>query len=246
MKINISKEGIIEYYSNRIGYIKNNLAVVDVMFKKNEVEDYLTEKNGIPIEWRDNIYSALISGNRLEDTVLARNCRIYQLKPETDVCMKFIGYDELKHKGYGEPNISNYNKVFDGNVGTEVLDDIFVYFQNVSDKDDFDGHRMMISDVIEIYDDLSSEFYYVDKHNMVRLSGFEPQISPVREESQKSEKVIEEPEKMVFEEVTDTKTEVESVAEIKTAESDTQTDIRQEEPSCEPEEFRVETFTITM
>jgi len=246
MKINISKEGIIEYYSNRIGYIKNNLAIVDVMFKKNEVEDYLTEQNGIPIEWRDNIYSALISGNRPEDTVLARNCRIYQLKSEADVCMKFIGYDELKNKGYGEPNVSNYNKVFEGNVGTEVLDDIFLYFQNVSDKDDFDGHRMMISDVIEIYDELSSEFYYVDKHNMVRLSSFEPQISPTEKEIQKTEEVIEEPEKMVYETNIDTKIEVKSMSETETAEPDTQTDISEEEPSCEPEEFRVETFTITM
>ena len=245
MKINISKEGIIEYYSNRIGYIKNNLAIVDEMFKKDEVEDYLTEQNGISIEWRSNVYSALISGKRPEDTVLARNCRIYQLKPEADVCMKFIGYDELKNKGYGEPNILNYNKVFDGNVGTEVLDDIFVYFQNISGKEGFDGHRMMISDVIEIYDELSSEFYYVDKHDMVRLSAFEPQISPTREEREKVVEVIEQSENAGFEKITDTETEVKAAEEIETAEADTQQDVR-EEPSCESEEFRVETFTITM
>ena len=245
MKINISKEGIIEYYSNRIGYIKNNLAIIDVMFKKNEVEDYLTEQNGIPIEWRSNIYSALINGNSQTEVTPARNCRIYQLKPEIDICMKFIGYDELKNKGYGEPDISNYRMVFDGNAGTEILDDIFVCFQNILDKGDFDGHRMMISDVIELYDDTSSEFYYVDKYKMVRLSGFEPQISHVREDTQKDEKVIEEHVKTVLEDNIGTKNETESEVKKESAEEQPEKTI-EKEPSYEPQEFRVETFTITM
>ena len=57
--------------------------------------------------------------------------------------------------------------------------------------------------------------------------------------------VIEQSENAGFEKITDTETEVKAAEEIETAEADTQQDVR-EEPSCESEEFRVETFTITM
>ena len=78
------------------------------------------------------------------------------------------------------------------------------------------------------------------------VAGYTPQLEKLlKEEEQKAEDVIEEPEKMDFEGITDTKTVEESVAEIKTAETGIQSDVK-EEPSCEPEEFRVETFTITM
>lgn len=44
-------------------------------------------------------------------------CRIHQLKPEVDVMMKFIGYDELLER-FGEPNQENYRVVYDGQLET--------------------------------------------------------------------------------------------------------------------------------
>ena len=40
MKISITKDGIIEYYGNQVGYVKDNKAVVDVMFQKDEVAEF--------------------------------------------------------------------------------------------------------------------------------------------------------------------------------------------------------------
>ena len=127
MKISITKDGIIEYYSNQVGYVKDNKAVVDEMFKRDEITEFLTQKNGIAVEWKNDVYNNLLKGN-IEETVISKNCRIYQLKPETDLRMRFVGYNDLKEKGFDEPNVSNYRVVFDGNLGTEVLEYIYNIF----------------------------------------------------------------------------------------------------------------------
>ena len=46
MKINITTSGIIEYYGNQVGFVKDNKAVVDVMFQREEIAEFLTQKNG--------------------------------------------------------------------------------------------------------------------------------------------------------------------------------------------------------
>ena len=45
--INITKEGILEYYGNRVGYVKNDTAFVDEMFKKADIADFLGKENGL-------------------------------------------------------------------------------------------------------------------------------------------------------------------------------------------------------
>ena len=61
--INITKEGILQYYGNRVGYVKNGTAVVDVMFKKPDINDFLTKENGFNVEWQKDIYDRLIKGD---------------------------------------------------------------------------------------------------------------------------------------------------------------------------------------
>lgn len=192
MKINISTSGIIEYYGNQVGYVKDNKAVVDVMFQREEIAEFLTQKNGISVEWKDDVYGNLLKGN-IEETVTSKNCRIYQLKPETDLRMRFVGYNDLMEKGFGEPNVSNYRVVFDGNVGTEVLESIYDKFDGPDEVEGFDATGIFISDVIELYDDESSEFYYINPSGFLKLESFtEPKIEQKQTETVKPEKVIEE------------------------------------------------------
>lgn len=192
MKISISKDGIIEYYGNQVGYVKDNKAVVDVMFQREEIAEFLTQKNGIPVEWKSDVYDNLLKGN-IEETSLSKNCRIYQLKPETDLRMRFVGYNDLKEKGFDEPNVENYRVVFDGNVGTEVPEEIYDIFDGPDEVEGLDATGVFISDVIELYDDESSEFYYINPSGFVKLNSFtEPKNELKQTETVKEEKVITE------------------------------------------------------
>lgn len=166
--ISISKDGIIEYYGNRAGYIRNHIAVVDEMFKRPEVEQYLKQENGIDIVWKNGVYDRLIKGD-IENSSVLKRCRIHQLKPNVDMRMKFIGYDELKQRGFGAPDMSNYRIVYDGDVKTNDLEEIYITFNQPELPDNYIGYSMSKSDVIELYDEGGSEFYYVDSIGFVKL-----------------------------------------------------------------------------
>lgn len=220
MKINITRDGIVECYGNRAGYIKEKTAIVDAMFKRDEVEQYLLQENGFAVIWKDGVFDNLLQG-KIEDCFMLKFCRIYQLKPEVDLRMKYISYKELKSKGFGEPNITNYRVVFDGNIGTNNLEEIFAKLNQLPFPDGYDGYAMSKSDIIELYDDSGSDFYYADSIGFIKLD-----VHTI--EKNREIKKWEIP-----------TTENETVSP-KTGKS-----ILQAEASAE-EEFQVETFKISM
>lgn len=156
----IDDENIILYYGNKAGYIKENQAVVDVIFQHKTLIDFLTKENSFNVNWKEGVFDALIN-NSAVDAIGLKACRIYQLKPETDVRMKFISYDELIMQGFGKPNIENYTIVFDGEIETNDLEKIYEKF-NASHPHGYNGHSLTMSDVIELYNDVGSSFHYVD------------------------------------------------------------------------------------
>ena len=182
--VNITHDGVIEYYGNRAGYIKDNTAFVDVMFQKDELLNFLQEQGGVSVTWREGVYDLLVSGVQAKETSAFKNCRIYQLKPTVDVRMKFISYDALQKHGFGSPDIKNYNVVYDGNIGTNDLEKIYSVFNLDTKPEDYSGYSLSVSDIIELYDENGSEFHYVDSVGFVRI---EPDLAQEKEQSLQAE-----------------------------------------------------------
>ena len=176
--VKISENGIIEFYGNKAGFVKNKTAFIDKMFERRELTDVLTQSYALKVESRDGIYDRLISGEEAQTEIL-KLCRIYQLKPSVDVQMKFISLSDMKRLGFGNPNIKNYDVVYDGNIETNDLDEIYGKLYIDANVEGYSGHAMTMSDVIELYDDNESTFYYVDKggYTRIRFSDEEPEIS---------------------------------------------------------------------
>lgn len=176
--VKISENGIIEFYGNKAGFVKNRTAYIDKMFERRELTEVLTQSYALKVESRDGIYDRLISGEEAQTEIL-KLCRIYQLKPSVDVQMKFISLSDMKRLGFGNPNIKNYDVVYDGNIETNDLDEIYGKLYIDAEVDGYRGHAMTMSDVIELYDDNESTFYYVDKggYTRIRFSDEEPEIS---------------------------------------------------------------------
>lgn len=158
------KNNIILYYGNQAGYIEKGKAIVDSMFQNRELSEYLTEKQGLKLEWRNGTLSRIVKGTLDTEGKLQvlKKCRIHQLKPETDVFMKFIGYKELKEQ-FGEPDPANYRVVYDGEVETNELEELFNLFR-LDYPPGYEGYGLSMSDVIELYDDSGSSFYYIGHH----------------------------------------------------------------------------------
>lgn len=172
--ISIKKDRII-FYGNTAGYIDGGKAVVDPMFHCGEMNDFLTAKKGLTVEWVNGVYDRLANGkpDMEGNTAMLKACRIHQLKPEVDVMMKFIGYDELLDR-FGQPNPDNYQVVYDGQIETNDLDAIYEKF-NLNHPPGYKGHSLSMSDIIELYDKDSSEFHYVDRFGFKQIDFDESQ-----------------------------------------------------------------------
>jgi hypothetical protein len=158
------KNGLLVYYGNPAGYLKENEATVDTMFKSKEFEEWLSEKKFIS-NWTEGVFERLSKGEMLGNSQVEssplKNVRIWQLKTDSDLELRFRGYDEVLNVS-GEPSKNNYDVVFDGELETNDLESIYTKF-NIDHPSDFKGHSLSISDVVELYDESSSEFHYVDQ-----------------------------------------------------------------------------------
>ena len=158
------KNGLLIYYGNPAGYLKENEATVDTMFKSKEFEEWLSEKKFIS-NWTEGVFERLSKGEKLGNPLVEssplKSVRIWQLKTDSDLELRFRGYDEVLNVS-GEPSKNNYDVVFDGELETNDLESIYTKF-NIDHPSDFKGHSLSISDVVELYDESSSAFHYVDQ-----------------------------------------------------------------------------------
>ena len=167
VRFTVDNRNRLIFYGNPVGYVKDDAAVVDEMFRTDELNQYLSRMNLTP-RWEDGIFDRLVSGEVTgEEPVQPRKgCRIWQLKKDVDVAMRFIGYEDQVRK-FGEPDAGNYTLVFDGDLGTSDLEQIYTICRDAPPPG-YQGYRMALSDVVELYDDSGSEFYYCDR------VGFQP------------------------------------------------------------------------
>lgn len=160
-RIFIDSKNRLVFYGNLAGYVDENKAVADPQFQTAELERWL-DKNHLKTEWQSGVFDKLTSGWDFSgEAEQFRNVRIWQLKPETDVYMKFISFDERLER-FGDPDPADYSLVYDGNLGTENLDRIYEIC-NLQHPHGYHGHSLSMSDVVELYDENGSQCHYVDR-----------------------------------------------------------------------------------
>ncbi len=159
----------VVYYGNRVGVIHQKKAVIDPMFQKPELEEYL-QKRKLEVEWQDGIYEELAASSKRSDEPVKEQIklRVYQLKPDVDVRMKFIAYDELIMKGFGKPRRGNYQSIFEGDTDTMDLNQIMERYERDTPPN-WNGRPLAISDIIELSAKTGSQFYYIDKKGFKKI-----------------------------------------------------------------------------
>lgn len=95
-----------------------------------------------------------------------RRCRIFQFDPylpREERRWAFFGWDTALEDGFDQ---SAYICVYDCDLDDDVsLEDIFYIF-NEQRPDDFEGHSLSVSDVVE----LDGNAHYVDTFGFARIS----------------------------------------------------------------------------
>lgn len=164
------RNGCLYYYGNPAGYIDRETAVADNMFRSEELERWIAKRNLNP-RWTDGVYDRLTNGGPAragETAAPLKACRIWQLRPDVDAMMKFIGYEEMTER-FGEPDRENYSLVYDGRIETNDPEEIWTKF-NARHPPGYTGHSLSMSDVIELYDRAGGEFHYVDRFGFRRIA----------------------------------------------------------------------------
>lgn len=168
------KNNLLFYYGNPAGYILKDVAVVDCIFQTEELINWLTSRNMTP-DWTVGVFEKLHAGADGENfrvPELLKHVRIWQLKPDVDVHIKFISYEELVRQ-FGTPDKLHYHVVYDGTLDTNNLEAIYNKC-NLNHPSGYSGHSLSMSDIIELYDETESQFHYVDRFGFQQID-FEPQ-----------------------------------------------------------------------
>ena len=163
------QNGLISYYGNPAGYTEKNKAVVDRIFQSDELVDWLRGRS-LAAEWTDGVMARLIAGERpgAESAAPLKHVRIWQLRPEVDVRMKFITYGDMARQ-FGEPCPEDYLVAYDGQLDTNDLETIYDRF-GARLPVGFSGQALAMSDVVELYDSSGGEFFYIDRHCFQKIS----------------------------------------------------------------------------
>ena len=167
------RNGCVFYYGNPAGYIVKDAAVMDAMFQSDELERWLS-RNNLPVTWTDGVYERLASGNIPTDSdesvPILRSCRIWQLKPGAAAWKDLVSFG----KPLPEPDIDDYAVVYDGQLESNDLEDIYDKFTERRPPG-FTGHPLSVSDLVELYDSGGSSFYFLDRTCFRQVAFPEPE-----------------------------------------------------------------------
>lgn len=98
--------------------------------------------------------------------------RIYQIDKQKDKDkVKFIDLDRLKNfQKDSAVNSKIYKKVFEGRVSCKRLEAVYIKF-NLDYPDDFKGHSLSVSDVVEVVtsDTVEKGFYFCDSMGFKKI-----------------------------------------------------------------------------
>ena len=164
-------EGILIYYGNPAGYLSDGVVVLDPIFDKREIMDYLSEKENLAVEIRAGVYDRLSEGGGIEPAGTengGRRIKIYQLKQDSPFMMRFVSLAERKRRGFDKPQMQEYVLVYEGEVDTFHLEDVWEKFGRRV-PGDFKGHALSISDVVEFSDGEASRFFYVEPKGFAEI-----------------------------------------------------------------------------
>ena len=142
-----------------IGYFENGTAVMDSEFWGGDsARSYA--RQGAKLSFEPGLAQRLNAEEK--EKPQPRKVRVHQMMPQVAPEKKFISYS-LLCKQYGGVDPEDYEVVFDGQLETDDLGKLYEIFNAPDLPAGHTGHRLSISDVVELYDQDGSKTWYVDE-----------------------------------------------------------------------------------
>ena len=165
-------EGILHYYGNPVGYTDGDKVVIDSLFEKQDLLEFIEKEIGKTVEAKEGIFQSLIEGEfRHGPNVPIKNLgiKIYQLIPVGPLGGRFISLYDRRDKGFGDPKRDEYKVIYEGQVEKYDLEDIWDRFSRFV-RGEEGAHALSISDIVELTDGENSRFFYIDPYGFTEIS----------------------------------------------------------------------------
>ena len=146
-----------------IGYFEGDTAVMDSDFWAGETAHGFAYR-GDKMRFEPGLATKLLAEE--EKRPLPRKVRIHQLKPKAAPEKKFICYALLCQR-FGGISPEDYQVIYDGQLDTDDLNRLYEVFNAETLPRGYTGHRLSVSDVVELYDRNGSEYWYLDEEGFV-------------------------------------------------------------------------------
>lgn len=146
-----------------IGYFEGDTAVMDEDFWAGETARSLAHR-GNKMRFEPGLAQKLLAEKKKKP--LPRKVRVLQLGPQAAPEKKFTCY-ALLYQRFGGITPEDYRVVFDGQLDTDDLNRLYERFNEPQLPKGYTGHRLSVSDVVELYDGSGAEFWYLDEEGFV-------------------------------------------------------------------------------
>lgn len=165
-------DGIVYYYENPAGIIKENQVIIDAIFNKEDLIQFVAAEISQNIVITEGVYKAIYEAKELPqiaEEIGQHMIRIYQLSLKSPVDVRFVTLKDRENLGYGAPRKEEYDLAYEEVIEKFDLEEIWDRFSKLVPKD-FKHHSMSISDVVEHVQGKKSSFYYLDRNGFVEIS----------------------------------------------------------------------------
>lgn len=119
--------------------------------------------------------------------------KIYQINSKRDINnMLFMPYDRLeKYQGSSDVDCKIYDLIYENNVECNGLEDVYKMF-NINRPDDFKGHSLSVSDIVEVVDSdkIEKGFYFCDSVGFKKVA-FSPELCQISERMNSNPNIVE-------------------------------------------------------
>ena len=162
--LRVANKNLIRQGEIPIGYYDGETVFLDSEFLGCGIGKKLIRR-GLAVRWVPGIAKGLDRDNPQEQI---RKVRVYQMKASVDPAKKFIQYAQL-YQRYGGINPDDYAVVFDGQLDTDDPNRLYEQFNASQLPKGYAGHRLSVSDIVELYDKNGSQFWYLDTEGFVKV-----------------------------------------------------------------------------
>ena len=165
------QDGFFYYFKNIAGLDEEDTVILDYDFDKSDAHEYITNvlkkqvivENGVC----ESIYKASERPKSVNE-LLQLSVRIYQLSLNSPLDVRFKTLAERARLGHSVPKITEYDLIYEEVTTSFDLEKIWDRFSKTV-PENFRGHALSISDVVELSDGQRSKFFYLERTGFTEI-----------------------------------------------------------------------------